>query len=576
MMQSDTAKDEQDGKSKVPAGTAALAKGLTLLDIIADADEPTRFSELLKLSGLPKPTFARILRTLIVFGLVRQDENKGIYTLGPRFMELSHKVWDTFDLTSVAGTELQRLSQELNETVALCRLDNDKALYLDERSGQGLGVRIATGQRVPLHATAAGKALMAFQDPTTLRRLLQNIELTSFTETTITNEEQLQADLTLIRARGYAVSFEEHFQGVNSVAVAITGKEGQPIGSLAILGPSSRMTESLIHPIGRELIAAARRITGVAGAVAISSQPRPRTNATKMNKTLHCVLPWGAQLGESPVWHRDENKLYWVDILKPSVCRFDPKTGQNDSWDIGKLVSAVMPADDGRLLLATQDGLEWFDFASSSLTPFAHPERGIEGNRLNDAKIGPGGSVWVGSMRLDASQPTGGLYRVTSDGSFEVKETGIAVSNGLGWSPDARTFYFVDTVIGVILAYDTAPGTGELSNKRVFATIPESEGRPDGLTVDAEGGVWVAIWDGWRVNRYLPDGSLDRVIDLPVPRPTSVTFGGQDLTTLYITSARTRLPAATLAEAPLSGGVFACTPGETGIANEPFLVKDIQ
>lgn len=292
-----------------------------------------------------------------------------------------------------------------------------------------------------------------------------------------------------------------------------------------------------------------------------------------MAKPLECVLPWGAQLGESPVWHSSENKLYWVDILKPSVCRFDPKSGSNDSCDVGKLVSAVMPTNDGRLLLATQDGLEWLDFASAQLTPFMHPERDVAGNRLNDAKVGPGGAVWVGSMRLDASQPTGGLYRVTNDGNFTVKETGIAVSNGLGWSPDSRVFYFVDTVLGVIYAYDTEPGIGTLTNKRIFATIPESEGRPDGLTVDQDGGVWIAIWDGWRVNRYLPDGTLDRVIDLPVPRPTSVTFGGENLDTLYITSARTRLPAATLAEAPLSGGLFTCKPGEKGVPSSEFKVS---
>ncbi len=572
MMQGETAKEDRDSKAKVPTGAAALAKGLTLLDVIADADEPHRFSELLKLSGLPKPTFARILKTLIAFGLVRQDEGKGIYTLGPRFMELSHKVWDTFDLSSVAGSELQRLSDDLQETVCLCRLDDDRVLYLEERSGQGLAVRVDVGQKVPAHATAAGKALLAFQDPTALRRLLQNMSLQSFTDQTITNKEQLQADLTLIRARGYAISLEEHFAGVNSVAVAITGKDSHPVGALAVLGPSSRMTEGQIHPIGRELMAAARRITGVAGAVAISSQPRPRTNRANMAKPLECVLPWSAQLGESPVWYSGENKLYWVDILKPSVCRFDPETGSNDSCDVGKLVSAVMPANDGRLLLATQDGLEWLDFASAQLTPFMHPERDVAGNRLNDAKIGPGGAVWVGSMRLDASQPTGGLYRVTNDGNFTVKETGIAVTNGLGWSPDARTFYFVNTVLGVIYAYDTEPGIGTLSGKRIFATIPESEGRPDGLTVDQDGGVWVAIWDGWRVNRYLPDGTLDRVIDLPVPRPTSVTFGGKNLDTLYITSARTRLPAATLAEAPLSGGLFTCKPGEKGIPSSEFEV----
>jgi sugar lactone lactonase YvrE len=253
-----------------------------------------------------------------------------------------------------------------------------------------------------------------------------------------------------------------------------------------------------------------------------------------------------------------------VDILHPAVHRFDPATGRNETCETGKLVSAVIPVNEGRLLVASQDGVEWLDFASGRLTPFVSPEADIADNRLNDAKCGPDGAIWVGSMRIDASKPTGALYRINSAGTFEPKESGIIVSNGLGWSPDGRTFYFVDTVPGLIHAYDCNPLTGTLSNRREFARVPVADGRPDGLAVDAEGGVWCAIWDGWSVRRYLPNGKLDQVIDMPVPRPTSIAFGGPDLSTLFITSARTRLPASTLADAPLSGGLFSCRPGTAG------------
>ncbi len=553
------------GPSKIPTGATALAKGLSLLNLVADAETPLRFSELYRQSGLPKPTFARILRTLAAFDLVRQDETRGAYVLGPRFMHLSNKVWESFDVKSFAAPELRTLSAELGETVALCQLDVDKVHYIEEQSGSGLSVRIEPGRRAPLHATAAGKVLLAFQDPAIARALLQSLKLEKFTDNTITTIDKLQAELTLTRARGYAISFEEHLPGVNSVAVMIAGRDGLPIGALSVLGPSSRMTETSIHPIGRELIAAARRITGSAGAVAISSQPRPRSKKINTAMDLKCVLPWGAQLGESPVWHPVEKVLYWIDILKPGLYRFNPRTGRNEVREIGKLVSAVLPAQDGRLLLATQDGIEWFDFDNATLEPFANPEAGLADNRLNDAKVGPDGAIWVGSMRIDASRPSGALYRVLRDGSFEQKEAGLAVSNGLDWSPDKKKLYFIDTVPRTVYAYDTSPDSGALSNKQVFATVPEGEGRPGGITVDAEGGVWVAIWDGWRVNRYLPDGRLDRSIDLPVPRPTSLAFGGEKLDTLYITSARTRLPANTLNEASLSGGLFACAPGVRGL-----------
>ena len=558
----------------VPPGAAALAKGLKLLDIVADAREPLRFTELQRASGLPKPTFARILRTLIAFGLVLQDEAKGTYGLGPRFLELSHRVWDAFDLEAAAAPELDRLSSELGETAVLCRLDGDRLQYLEQRSGDGLGVRVDTARRTSLHSTAAGKALLAFQDPAYCRAVLGRIDLERFTDRTIVDPQALHADLALTRARGYAVSCEEHLPGVNSVAVAIIGNDGFPIGSLAVLAPSFRLDNSSMHPVGRELIAAARRITGSSGAIAISSGPRPRSHGSRNAYGLECVLPWGSQLGEAPAWHPAQGLLYWVDILQPAVHRFDPATNRNDTCRLSKLVSAVLPAEGDGLFVATQDGIEELDFASGSLSPFVNPEGELAGNRLNDAKVGPGGAIWVGSMRMDASRPSGGLYRITGQGGVARMVSGIAVSNGLDWSPDHATFYFVDTVPGRVYAYDCVPGEGVLRNRRVFTAVSNRDGRPGGLTVDRSGGVWCAIWDGWRVNRYLRDGTLDRVIELPVPRPTSVAFGGPDLSTLYITSARTRLPATTLSEAPLSGGLFACRPAETGLAPRLFRKAD--
>ncbi|MGH6861372.1 MAG: SMP-30/gluconolactonase/LRE family protein, partial [Phyllobacterium sp.] len=386
------------------------------------------------------------------------------------------------------------------------------------------------------------------------------------TKSTITDLPQLMAEVTLTRARGYATSYEEHLSGVNSVAAALPGRDGMPLGAIVALGPSLRLDKELIHPIGRELMAAARRITGTAGTVAISSGPRPRVQGkSSLQVDVNCVLPWGAQLGEAPVWVSEEKRLYWVDILEPAIHRFDPASGRNETRSVSKLVSAILPAADGRMFVASQDGIETLDFASGRFESYVNPEPDLPENRLNDAKIDASGAIWVGSMRLDASRPDGNLYRISAHDKVERMETGVTVSNGLGWSPDNKTFYFVDTIPGMILAYDVDPASGSLANRRIFAQIPDDSGRPDGLAVDAEGGVWCAIWDGWRVDRYLPNGKLDISVSVPVPRPTSVSFGGSDLETLFITTARTRLPASTLAEAPLSGGLFTCRPGHRGM-----------
>src|SRR5690606_20287098 len=170
----------------------------------------------------------------------------------------------------------------------------------------------------------------------------------------------------------------------------------------------------------------------------------------------------------------------------------------------------------------------------------------------------------------DTAPDQGRLWRLDPDGRTYEMDRGFHVSNGLGWSPDDKTFYFTDTAKQTIYAYDFDLESGAIGNRRVFVTVPESEGKPDGLTVDAEGFVWSAHWDGWCVTRYDPEGKVERVINLPVPRPTSCVFGGPDLQTLFVTTARIRLSAAQLADAPLSGSVFAIDTGIKGLLDPMF------
>ena len=556
--------DREGVINSIPTGTAALTKGLSILDLVADAEEPLRFMELLQRANLPKPTFVRILQTLVAYGLVAKDKERGTYSLGQRFLAMSHKYWDRFDLQQAASPELTRLSQELGETAAVCKLDRDSIVMLDTRSGDGINVKVESGRRAQLHSTAAGKSLLAALDPSVVHSILDKIPLERVTPNTITDPQLLQAELTITRARGYAVSIEEQMDGVNSVACAIQGQDGSPIGSIAVLGPSSRLDLSKIHPIGRELIAAARRITGHAGFVAITTSPRPRHRANR-NQKIECVLPWGAQLGEAPIWHQKEERLYWVDMLHPGIYRFDPTTGKNEMFETGKLVSSVLFGNRGRMRAVTQDGIEKLNFENSILKPLVDPESKLDQNRLNDAKVGPVGSIWVGSMSLDASRPTGGLYRINSDLSISCQQRDLTVANGLDWSPDGKLFYFVDSIPGIIYVCNYDSTSDEIRDRKVFAEIPDKQGRPNGLCVDSDGGVWCAIWDGWCLNRYHPNGKLDLELDLPVPRPTSVAFGGGNFQTLFVTSARTRLPASTLAESPLSGGILACETGHSGL-----------
>lgn len=554
--------DERD----LPGGAAALAKGLYLLDVIGERDQPARFKDLQIASGLPKGTLARMLNTLVAFRLVRHEPSDNTYRLGNRLFELAHRVWETFDLRGAAAPQLERLAAETHETVALTAADNDQIVYIDQRSQGGpFGFRIEVGRRAPLHCTAPGKALLAFSAPHEQRAILARLSLERFTETTITDAEHLLADLAITRARGYALSQGEHLDGVISVAAPVFDHTGKAIAAIGVFGPSSRIALDRLHVIGRDLMEAARMISGNVGAspVSIHSKDAPLRAAAP---NVACVLPWGANLAEGPLWSAREQRLYWVDILAPAVYRFDPVTGVNESCPLPRLVGAVVERAGGGLAALTMDGLEALDFETRKLTPMVDPEAQLPLNRFNDGKCDPAGRLWAGTMSLDATRKSGALYRIDGNLDWRCMDQLFTVANGLDWSPDGKTFYFTDSAAGLIYAYAFDVAAGELGARRIFARIDPADGRPDGLTVDSQGCIWSALWDGWAVRRFDSEGRMMSDLRLPVPRPASVAFGGPEYRQLFITSARIRLPARILAEAPFSGGVFAA---DVGVAGRP-------
>jgi L-arabinonolactonase len=285
---------------------------------------------------------------------------------------------------------------------------------------------------------------------------------------------------------------------------------------------------------------------------------------------VRCVQEANAILGEGPSWSSAEGVLYWIDIKRPAVFRFDPTRGQTGHWPLKRPVGFAAPAQAGRLVFGDADGLGFLDLSTGGVTRLAAPESHIPGNRFNDGKVDRSGRLWAGTMDDACKQPTGNLYRVDPDGSVHTMATGLICSNGLGWSPDNRTMYFTDSIVHTIWTYGFDAKTGALGERRVFAKVSGDEGVPDGLTVDSEGFVWSAMWDGWRVIRYAPDGTIDRVVRMPVQRPSSCMFGGPDLKTLYITSACVELGWGALKSGPLAGSLFAMESDIAGLPEVPF------
>ena len=277
-------------------------------------------------------------------------------------------------------------------------------------------------------------------------------------------------------------------------------------------------------------------------------------------------------LGEGPVWSDRDKALYWVDVVGKKILRFRPSSGTVDVREIPFAPSAIVPRQGTGLLLVTKKGLALLDDFTSPLVSIPVPQIDFTREVFNDATCDQLGRLWIGTRDINAREAKGRLYRIDADFSVTSHVDGLVISNGIAFSPDSRTMYHVDSRPGRIDAYDYDLERGAISNRRTFLEYsdPTRKGHPDGCTVDADGGLWVAEVEGSRLARYTPDRRLDREIPLPVSKPTSVMFGGAGLRTLFATSMQFGLSEEQLAAQPLAGRVFALEAGVTGLPEPLF------
>lgn len=299
-------------------------------------------------------------------------------------------------------------------------------------------------------------------------------------------------------------------------------------------------------------------------ATAVLSSPVP--GGALMTAEVELVVDAKAILGEGAIWQASKGCLYWVDIEGGLLHVFDAATGRDRAVPVGTKVGTVVSRASGGLLLALQSGFAFFDPDRGTLTPIADPEAAIPGNRFNDGKCDPSGRLWAGTMDGDLAPHAGGLYRLDTDLSVHRVLGGVTISNGLAWSFDRRTLYYIDTPTRAVSAFDYDDETGAISNRRDVVTVPDELESPDGMTIDAEGKLWVAHWGAGAVCRWDPEsGHLLQKIDVPAAHTTSCAFGGEDLGDLYITTARSGLSEEDLEAQPLAGGLFRVRPGVSGV-----------
>jgi sugar lactone lactonase YvrE len=291
-----------------------------------------------------------------------------------------------------------------------------------------------------------------------------------------------------------------------------------------------------------------------------------------MGDGVELVVDCRCSVGEGPAWDARDGALLWVDIIGGDVFRHVPASGETTRMRLDRDVSAVLPRASGGYLLTTPDGVMAVDRfeqgAPLELVRAVEPE--LPDNRINDAKCDPRGRLWCGTLASGWKPHAGSLYCLDANLELHRAASGSTISNGLGWSPDGTRFYFADSAPRTLDVFDFDLESGRASNRRRFVELAEGSGSPDGLAVDADGFIWLAVWGSGTVHRYAPDGTLERVVPIPVRDVASCCFGGPDLEDLYVTTAWRELDEEQHAANPLAGGLFRLRPGVRGLPTVPF------
>lgn len=290
-----------------------------------------------------------------------------------------------------------------------------------------------------------------------------------------------------------------------------------------------------------------------------------------MSTKVELVVNGHDQLGEGPIWDAERNMLYWVDIMGQKVRSFDPATSRQTQLHVGQAVGTVVPRSSGGLMVAVQHGFASLDVETKRLTLIHDPEPHLPDNRFNDVKCDPAGRFWAGTMAFEPKGKTGSLYCLDTDLSVRKVLGDVTISNGIVWSLDHKSMYYIDSPTYVVRTYDYDVVSGQIRNERVLFKIPRDVGLPDGMAIDVHGRLWIAHFGGAKICCWDPQtGRIVQTIETPVSQVTACAFGGPELDTLYITSSLLGLSEDQLKKEPQAGALFSARPGCRGVETFSF------
>jgi len=499
---------------------------MDILEAVGESPQGLGQGDITACLALPRTTVYRLLAVLVARGLLRRDPLRKVYCLGFRCFEMARRAYAAPDLVAAAAGELRALRDLTGETSYLAMLDGLEVISLERCDGaHSLRSHAAVGQRKPAYCTSQGKAILSAMAPEARDALLRDIPLKALTPHTFTDRRRLAAELKITAARGWSMDDEEIVLGVRCVGAPVVDPEGRVRGAISVAGPAWRITRERAELLGPEVAEAARRV---------GAQLRGGSPAAGDPSVMAVEGDWAFQ-GGLPRWDAASSRLYWVDRLAPSV-----RVAQDGSDR--PLLETESPITglafrDGDLLVTHEGG-------ALRVTPDGRsaPVTAWPAGRLLALCNGPGERLWAA---LATAQGGSAIGEIMPGGAFDPHWRIDEPVQALCWDAGGGQLHAA------------APGSGSLVVLRIgsavvrrLASLPKGSGRISGLAVDDKGGAWTALCDGWSVVRVAADGTLDRVIGLPVPCPTDVALAGQQL---FVTSARQPVPLDALEKAPLSG-----------------------